>query len=111
MAKKNLDTQSAVSLQKEISDLRARIDQKRIEHMIEMRKPQKASILWLQGANTGILLPEGLSRFAFRRPCPVECLPNEMHSIFHRGEAYSSGVSEKQKKTKSSALSAALPAL
>jgi hypothetical protein len=33
-------------------------------------------------------IPEGLSHFAFRRPCPVEC------------EAYSSGVSEKQKKTK-----------
>ena len=48
----------------------------------------KKSIPWLQGANTGILLPEGLSRFAFRRPCPVEC------------EAYSSGVSEKQKKPK-----------
>jgi len=54
----------------------------------------------LQGANTGILLPEGVSRFAFRRPCPVECLPNEMQWLFHRGEAYSSGVSEKQKKTK-----------
>jgi len=53
-----------------------------------LRKRQKASILWLQCANTGILLPEGLSRFAFRRPCPVEC------------EAYSSGVSEKQKKHK-----------
>jgi hypothetical protein len=54
----------------------------------------------LQGANTGILLPEGLSRFAFRRPCPVECLPNETFNLFHRGEAYSSGVSEKQKKQK-----------
>jgi len=74
--------------------------------MIEMRKPQKASILWLQGANTGILLPEGLSRFAFRRSCPVECLPNEMQSIFHRGEAYSSGVSEKQKNQKLCALCA-----
>jgi len=50
----------------------------------------------LRGANTGILLPEGFSRFAFRRPCPVEC------------NAYSSGVSEKQKKTKNSALSATL---
>jgi hypothetical protein len=40
----------------------------------------------------GNLLPEGLSRFAFRRPCPVEC------------EAYSSGVSEKQKKQKLCAL-------
>ena len=32
-----------------------------------LRKRQKASILCLQGANTVILLPEGLSRFAFRR--------------------------------------------
>jgi hypothetical protein len=24
--------------------------------------------------------------------CPVECLPNEMQRIFHRGEAYSYGV-------------------
>jgi hypothetical protein len=55
---------------------------------LTLQKRQKTSILWLQGANTVILLPEGLSRFAFRRPCPVEC------------EAYSSGVSEKQKKPK-----------
>jgi hypothetical protein len=59
---------------------------------LALQKPQKASILWLQGANSGILLPEGLSRFAFRRPCPVEC------------EAYSSGVSEKQKNQKLCAL-------
>jgi len=32
-----------------------------------LRKRQKASILWLQGANMGILLPEGLRCFAFRR--------------------------------------------
>jgi hypothetical protein len=38
--------------------------------------------------NSDGILSEGLSRFAFRRPCPVEC------------EAYSSGVSEKQKKQK-----------
>ena len=37
-------------------------------------------------SDTDILLPEGLCHFAFRRPCPVEC------------EAYSSGVSEKQKR-------------
>jgi hypothetical protein len=43
---------------------------------LTLRKRQKASILWLQGANTGFLLPEGLSHFAFRR------------------------LSEKQKKTK-----------
>jgi hypothetical protein len=35
-----------------------------------------------------MLLPEGLSRFAFRRPCPVEC------------KAYFSGVSENKKKQK-----------
>jgi len=34
---------------------------------LTLRKRQKASILWLQGANTGNLLPEGLSHFAFRR--------------------------------------------
>ncbi|MDH3574766.1 MAG: hypothetical protein OEM90_14310, partial [Desulfobacteraceae bacterium] len=34
---------------------------------LTLRKRQKASILWLRGANTGILLPEGLSHFAFRR--------------------------------------------
>jgi hypothetical protein len=45
-------------------------------------------------SDTDILLPEGLCHFAFRRPCPVEC------------EAYSSGVSEKQKrKNKDSASS------
>ncbi len=45
-------------------------------------------------SDTDNLLPEGLCHFAFRRPCPVEC------------EAYSSGVSEKQKrKTKDSASS------
>jgi len=43
-------------------------------------------------SDTDILLPEGLCHFAFRRPCPVEC------------EAYSSGVSEKQKKQKLCAL-------
>jgi zinc resistance-associated protein len=37
-AKKNPDAKSAANIQKEISDLRARIDQKRIEHLIELRK-------------------------------------------------------------------------
>jgi hypothetical protein len=64
-------------------------------NQLMLRKRQKASILWLQDVNTIILLPEGLSRFAFRRPCPVEC------------EAYSSMVSEKQ-KNKISAFSVAL---
>ena len=33
---------------------------------LTLRKRQKALILWLQGANTGILLPEGLCHFTFR---------------------------------------------
>ena len=37
-AKKKPDAKIAKNLQKEISDLRAQIDQKRIEHMIEMKK-------------------------------------------------------------------------
>lgn len=37
-AKKNPDPKNAAKLQKEISDLRAQIDQMRIEHMIEMKK-------------------------------------------------------------------------
>jgi hypothetical protein len=37
-AKKNPDVKIAKNLQKEISDLRAQIDQKQIEHMIEMKK-------------------------------------------------------------------------
>jgi hypothetical protein len=53
-----------------------------------------------QGANTGISLPKGLCHFTFRRPYPVECLPNEMGSLFHRGEAYSFGICENQKKPK-----------
>jgi hypothetical protein len=47
--------------------------------------------------NLDVIFHEELCHFAFRRPCPVEC------------EAYSSGVSEKQKrKTKTSAIFAAL---
>lgn len=37
-AKENIDTQKAEDLQKEISRLQSQIDQKRIDHMIEMRK-------------------------------------------------------------------------
>ena len=37
-AKKNPDAKIAANLQKEISDLRAQLDQKRIENMIEMKK-------------------------------------------------------------------------
>jgi len=46
---------------------------------------------------SNVIFQEGLCHFAFRRPCPVEC------------EAYSSGVSEKQKrKIKNSAIFATL---
>jgi Spy/CpxP family protein refolding chaperone len=38
LAKKDLDTDKAQKLQKEISDLEAKMDQKRIDHMINMRK-------------------------------------------------------------------------
>jgi Spy/CpxP family protein refolding chaperone len=37
-AKENLDAQKVASLQNEISKLKAQIDQKRIEHIIEIRK-------------------------------------------------------------------------
>jgi zinc resistance-associated protein len=37
-AKKNPDAKNAANLQKEISDLKAQIDQKRIAHLIEMKK-------------------------------------------------------------------------
>lgn len=37
-AKKNPDAKNAENLQKEISDIRAQIDQKRIAHLIEMKK-------------------------------------------------------------------------
>jgi len=37
-AKKNPDAKKAADLQKEISDIRAQLDQKRIEHILEMRK-------------------------------------------------------------------------
>jgi zinc resistance-associated protein len=38
LAKNNPDAKNATNIQKEISDLNAQIDQKRIEHMIEMKK-------------------------------------------------------------------------
>ena len=37
-AKKTPDAKKAVNIQKEISDLQARIDQNRVEHIIEMKK-------------------------------------------------------------------------
>jgi hypothetical protein len=52
----------------------------------------KKSIPWLQGTNTGILLPEGLSRFAFR--------------VFRPGDsgAYPSGSAKSKKNQKLCAL-------
>lgn len=38
LAKQNPDTQKASELQKELSELRAQLDQKRIEQMVNMRK-------------------------------------------------------------------------
>jgi hypothetical protein len=38
LAKENPDTQKALELQKKISDLDARLDQKHIGYMIKMRK-------------------------------------------------------------------------
>jgi zinc resistance-associated protein len=38
IAKKNIDTEKAVKLQKEISELESSFDQKRLEHMIRMKK-------------------------------------------------------------------------
>jgi len=38
LAKKNIDTEKATKLQKEISELESNFDQKRLEHMIKIRK-------------------------------------------------------------------------
>ena len=38
LAKQNPDAQKAANLQKEISQLESRLDQKRVDHMIQMRK-------------------------------------------------------------------------
>jgi hypothetical protein len=49
---------------------------------LALRKRQKPSILWLQGTNTGILLSEGLSRFAFRRFSEKQKRKTENSAIF-----------------------------
>ncbi|MFO7665688.1 MAG: periplasmic heavy metal sensor [Desulfobacterales bacterium] len=38
LAKKNIDTGKAANLQKEISELESKFDQKRLDHMIKMKK-------------------------------------------------------------------------
>jgi hypothetical protein len=53
---------------------------------LALRKPQKASILWFQGANAGILLPEGLSHFAFRRLSEKQKKPKTLRSLRLCGE-------------------------
>ena len=49
-AKKNPDTKNTVNLQKEISDLKAKIDQKRIEYLLDIKKinPEFGS-RWMRG--------------------------------------------------------------
>jgi zinc resistance-associated protein len=54
-AKKNPDAKIAANLQKEISDLRAQLDQKRIENMIEMKKINP-------GLGTGFMGPGMMGR-------------------------------------------------
>jgi len=46
----------------------------------------KKSIPWFQGTNTGILLPEGLSRFAFRRLSEKQKKPKALRSLRLCGE-------------------------
>ena len=52
----------------------------------KLRKRQKSSILWLRGPNKGILLPEGLSRFAFRRLSEKQKKPKTLRTLRLCGE-------------------------
>jgi len=58
----------------------------KITKQLTLRKEQKASILWLKVANTGILLPEGLSHFAFRRLSEKQKKPKTLRSLRLCGE-------------------------
>ncbi len=50
LAGENPDKQKAAKLQKEISELRSKLDQKRIDHLIEIRKiAPKAGRYWMRG--------------------------------------------------------------
>jgi len=53
---------------------------------LALQKQQKASILWLRGANPGVLLPEGLSRFAFRRLSEKQKKPKALRPLCLCGE-------------------------
>jgi len=53
---------------------------------LTLQKRQKTSILWLQGVNTEILLPEGLGRFAFRRLSEKQKKPKALSTLRLSGE-------------------------
>jgi hypothetical protein len=74
-----LSTEDAENINFSIAVERTAIEKS--TQQLTLRKRQKASILWLQGANTGILLPEGLSRFAFR-PLVIINYPTQYDTVF-----------------------------
>lgn len=55
LAKKNIDTEKAAKLQKEISELESKFDQKRLDHMIKMKKlnPNMARGFGMRGGCPG----------------------------------------------------------
>ena len=55
LAKKNIDTERAAKLQKEISELESKFDQKRLDHMIKMKQinPNMARGLGMRGGCPG----------------------------------------------------------
>ncbi len=55
LAKKNIDTERAAKLQKEISELESKFDQKRLDHMIKMKQinPNMARGLGMKGGCPG----------------------------------------------------------
>jgi len=53
LAKKNIDTDKAAKLQKEISELESKFDQKRLEHMIKMKKLNPNLARGFGGRSTG----------------------------------------------------------
>ena len=63
LAKGEPDASKASGLQKEISELQAQLDQKRIDHMVEMRKPNPASGGSMEDLLTAIYLIFYLKRY------------------------------------------------
>jgi hypothetical protein len=53
---------------------------------LTLRKRQKPSNFWVQGVDTGILLPEGLSHFAFRRLSEKQKKNKALRSLWLCGE-------------------------